>query len=99
MNKEAMKQQIMEALSKKLGASFHVSIQEVLKTNVKLDGLTIMQDGANITPTIYLDPFYKELENGASTDNIAKRILQIYFDSEPCTKHFDCMAFTDFGYV
>lgn len=41
MNKEAMKHQILEALSKKLGDSFHLSIQKVLKTNEKLDGLTI----------------------------------------------------------
>ena len=37
MNKEAMKQQILEALSKKLGDGFHLSIQKVLKTNEKLD--------------------------------------------------------------
>ena len=48
MNKEAMKQQILEALSKKLGNSFHLSIQKVLKTNEKLDGLTIRHGSENI---------------------------------------------------
>lgn len=49
MNKEAMKQLIHEALSKKLGDGFQISIQKVLKTNVKLDGLVILQEGKSST--------------------------------------------------
>lgn len=94
-----MKQQITEALSRKLGASFHISTQKVLKTNVKLDGLSIMQDGGNIAPTIYLDSFYKDLENGTSIDDVARRILQAYFEAEPYTRHFDHTALAHFSYV
>ncbi len=99
MNKEAMQQLILEALSKKLGDSFHISIQKVLKTNVKLDGLTIMQDGETIAPTIYLEPFYKDLENGTSLDDVVNGILRIYSESGIQPLHFDPTSVLDFDHV
>lgn len=99
MNKEAMKQQIQEALSKKLGNGFHVITQKVLKTNVKLDGLVILQEGKNITPTIYLEPFYKDLENGTPLDDVVGSILQVYFRADIHPEHFDLTQISDFGYV
>ena len=99
MNKEAMKQQIQEALSKKLGNGFHVITQKVLKTNVKLDGLVIMQEGKNITPTIYLEPFYKDLEDGTPLDEVVGSILQVYFRADIHPEHFDLTQISDFGYV
>ena len=77
MNKEAMKQQILEILSKKLGDGYHGTLEKVQKTNIDLDGLTILKDGETITPTIYLEPFYKALENGVSVDDATDRILYI----------------------
>ena len=52
MNKEAMKQQILEAVSKRLENGFHVSIQRVYKANHELDGLVIMAEDENTAPTI-----------------------------------------------
>ena len=51
MNREAMKQQILEALSKKLGDGYHGTLEKVQKTNIDLDGLTILKDGETITLT------------------------------------------------
>lgn len=99
MNKEAMQQQIQEALSKKLGNGFQISIQRVLKTNVKLDGLVIMQEGKTITPTIYLEPFYKDLENGTPLDDVVSSILQVYSRADIHPEHFDLTPISDFGYV
>ncbi len=99
MNKEAMQQLILEALSKKLGDSFHISIQKVLKTNVKLDGLTIMQDGETIAPTIYLEPFYKDLENGTSLNDVVNGILRIYSEAGTHPLHFDPTSVLDFDHV
>lgn len=99
MNREAMKQLILEALSKKLGDSFHISIQKVLKTNVKLDGLTIMQDGETISPAIYLEPFYKDLENGTSLDDVVSGIIRIYSEAGIHPWHFDLASVLDFDYI
>lgn len=99
MNKEAMKQLILESLSKKLGDDYHISIQKVLKTNISLDGLTIMENGKNIAQTIYMEPFYEELENGASIHGIVDRILQDYSAVSTCKMHFDIASLNDFGYI
>lgn len=99
MNKEAMKQLIQEALTMKLGDGFQISIQKILKTNVKLDGLVIKQEGKSITPTIYLEPFYKDLENGKPLDDVVGSILQAYSRADIHPEHFDLTQISDFGRV
>lgn len=99
MNREAMKQQIQEALSKKLGDGFRITIQKVFKTNVTLDGLIIMQDGKPFTSTIYLEPFYEELKSDTPLDDVVCNILQTYFKADVHPEHFDLTPITDFGRV
>lgn len=99
MNKETAKQLIRNALSKKLGDGYSISIRQVLKTNQKLDGLTILQEGNIISPAIYLDPFYQDLENGASINDVVKDILQIYSSTKMYPNHFDVTSIQNFGYV
>ena len=99
MNKEAMQQLIVDSLSKRLGEDFHISIHEVLKTNIKLDGLIILKKGDNISPTIYLDSFYKELDNGAFLDGVVDEILYAYFDARIDPSHFDTASIQNFDYV
>lgn len=99
MNKEAMNQLIKEALYKRLGEGFHISIHEVLKTNIKLDGLTILQEGSNIAPTIYLDSFYRDLVNGIPLDDVVNEILRTYYESEICPWNFDITAIRDFNCI
>lgn len=76
MDKKEMRQMIIEALSTKLGDGFIITINEVLKNNFKSDALTIMRKGDNIAPAIYLEPCYRELENGAGIDSITEKILE-----------------------
>ena len=78
MDKETMKQSIIEAISRKLGDEFHISVHTALKTNRKLDGLEIMKEGNRIAPVIYMDNYYKKLENGASIDAVVEDILEKY---------------------
>lgn len=99
MNKETAKQLIRNALSKKLGDGYSISIRQILKTNQKLDGLTILQEGNIISPAIYLDPFYQDLENGASIDDVVKDILQIYSETRMYPSHFDVTSIQNFDYV
>jgi len=83
----------------KLGADYHISVQEFFKTNLKQDGLTILHGGGNCAPIIYLAPFYEELEKGASPDAVADSIIQLYSGSEFDTLNFDVTPVTDFNYV
>ena len=99
MDKEAMNALILESLTKKLGSDYHISIRKALKTNLKLDALVILQDGKNCTPTVYLDPFYEELEKGASIEDVTNGIMQLYFCHGADIQNFDATPITDFNYV
>lgn len=99
MNREKMKQLILAAVSEKLGSGYHGTIQTVLKTNLKLDGLTIFQDGSNIAPTIYLDSFYEDLEKGVFIDDVADRILKAYLGAKDFPWQFDIRSVLDFDCI
>lgn len=99
MNREAMQHQILEALSKKLGDGFHITIQKVLKTNRELDGLLIIAEGGAIGCTIYLEPFYEALAEDVPVDHVVDRILQECHSAESETVHFDTERLSDFDYV
>lgn len=99
MNKEAMKQQIQEALSKKLGDSFRITIQKVFKPNRELDGLLIMAEDETVSPTIYLEPFYEALAGGIPIDHVVERILREYCLAKSGTADFDIEHLKDFEYA
>lgn len=99
MNKEAMKQQIQEALSKKLGDGFHITIQKVFKPNMELDGLLIMAGEEIIGPTIYLEPVYEALDSGTPVEQVVDRILQAYDSARSEALDFDIEHLKDFDYA
>jgi len=78
MNKETMQQLIIKALQKELGDTYSIFIHEVLKTNLVLDGLSILKQGENVSPSIYLNSFYKDLESGIPLTVVINNILSIY---------------------
>ena len=97
MDRKEMQHLITEALSKRLGDGFRICVQQVFKTNLKLDGLTILREGENTAPTIYLDPYYKDLENNVPLDGIAEGILHDYSHAKRHSGRFDITPFLDFN--
>lgn len=71
---------ISKEVSKKLGDCFQIRINTVRKNNnLILTGLTIIQNGINISPTIYLDGYYQEYVNGRTTlKNVADAVMYTY---------------------
>lgn len=62
-----------------MGPDIPVDIHSVLKTNsVRLDALTISPRGELITPTIYLNDFYRQYQNGKPLDTIIREIGDLY---------------------
>lgn len=98
MNKETMQQLIIKALQKELGDTYSIFIHEVLKTNLVLDGLSILKQGENVSPSIYLNSFYKDLENGIPLTVVINNILNIY---KQCSfpGHLDVSKILDFNNV
>lgn len=85
-------EEVREAVERKLGGK--VVVQKVNKNNgLVLDGLTIMTEGVNLSPTIYLNGYYEDyLSDGAV--EVAKRIIAIYEANKP-KESIDISFFTD----
>lgn len=73
-----------------------VTIQSVLKNNgTKYDGLVIIDPILNISPTIYLNPYYHRYLNGVPIEDIYDDILDTYQTYLP-QSDFDISQFVDF---
>ena len=59
---------VQREVEKRAGENYRVKLKDVRKNNgVVLRGITLMQDDSNISPTIYLNPYYDAYENGDTT--------------------------------
>ena len=59
---------VRNEVEKRAGENYHVKLNDVVKNNgIILRGITLMQDDSNISPTIYLNPYYDAYENGDTT--------------------------------
>ena len=73
---EQVKEQIRDYLPEK----FHnaeISVHEIIKNNdCRLDGLSIWTEESNVTPTIYLNPYYAKLQDGAEMEDIHEQAIR-----------------------
>ena len=75
---EQVKSRIQDYLPEKF-ADAHVEITEVVKNNdCILDALMIKTEESNISPTIYLDSYYNQMEDGSRLEDILARIAEVY---------------------
>jgi len=82
-----------------LGEGYEVKLQEVQKNNgVRLLGLLILTEKQNVSPTIYLKPFWEAYENGVTLAELVSRVLQIYREDTPA-ESVDMSFFRDFQQV
>lgn len=55
-----------------------VSIQEVIKSNDRmLSGLTVLREGENFSPSVYLEPFADQVAHGRSLEDALREIAEI----------------------
>lgn len=73
---------MLKDVKRELGTDVTVEVREVYKNNgVLLKGLTITSKESNMSPTIYLNGFYEEFENGKGMDELRNAIIEIYTTS------------------
>lgn len=90
---------VQKAVEKKLGGAYTIRLQEVQKNNgVLLQGLIILAEEKNVSPTIYLNSFWEAYERGIPFSNIIERIMQIYEEDTP-KESIDMSFFKDFEKV
>jgi len=74
-----------------------ISIQTVRKNNsVQYTGLSIRAAGVNVTPIIYLEPFFQRYEEYHDMEEVIDRIMKIYQQNE---FHFDADSIMDFNNI
>lgn len=71
---------VREEVEKMTGDNYRVRLNDVRKNNgVVLKGLTVMQDGSNISPTIYLNSYYDAYEDGLVTlKSVVNDVMDTY---------------------
>lgn len=96
-------QEFLETVRKeaevRLGHGRSAAIHRVLKNNsICLNGLVIMDKEENISPTIYLEPFYEKIKAGEDFELVFKEIMQVYEESR-VKESVDISFFTDYEKV
>lgn len=71
---------VREEVEKRAGEQYTVRINDVRKNNgVILSGLTMMEADSNISPTIYLNHYYEDYEDGRTTlTNVVNDVMDHY---------------------
>ena len=99
MTYQKFKSQICETLQKALGSQVTVTIKDIIKNNgTHMDGLTVFSSMSNLSPTIYLNPYFEQYEKGKSLSDICDDILSAYRANKP-TGNIDITFFTDYDKV
>lgn len=91
----------MNIIRKEVSERFEgcVKIEEIEKNNgLVLHGLTIRIKESNISPNIYLEPFYNDYLNGKKMDEVIEDICKIYSDNK-INNSIDTSFFTNFDNV
>lgn len=96
MNYQEFLTTIKTRLSLQIDSDFTLTIQTFTKNNgTRHEGLIIQNPGLNVSPTIYLKPYYHRYLEGVSMEDICEDILAAYRDNLP-EKDFDTSLFTDY---
>lgn len=97
---EGFKNTIKTLVEKKMGEGYTISLNNVTKNNgIILTGLSIMEDGCNISPTIYLDALYAAYEVGQMTeDEVVEDIIRSY-ERNKTNRQVDMRQFFNYEFV
>lgn len=81
MNKQEFYNKVAEGVKEQLGEDFDVSVQEVVKVNVTLDSLLIRHKSSNVAPSIYLNGYKMQFDDGRSMDSVIGEIISVYTEN------------------
>lgn len=84
MQYEIFKNLVLDQIRGEFQESTEITVHTLKKNNgLTLDGLVILEDGINISPTIYLNFYYEQYKNGTSFSEILSDILEDYRENKP----------------
>lgn len=91
---------VKDEVEKRAGENCRVQVNDVRKNNgVVLRGLTVLQDGINISPTIYLNGYYESYGSGKATlDSVIDDVMNAWHKNK-VDRSVDIGYFTDYERV
>lgn len=99
MNYHAFINDMKARVRAQIDPDIQLQVQKIPRNNgTSYDGLILFNPGRNISPTIYLTPYYHRYLEGVSLEDICSDILSAY-DRQLPLRDFDTSRFTDFSKV
>ena len=96
MNIKEFSKKMQQSIQEYYGENVNVVINEVTKNNgIVLEGMSIMEKEKNISPTIYLNRFLKEYEEGATFAACFRKVIDVYEENRT-THSIDMEFFTEY---
>lgn len=96
MKYEEFLHNVEKEIKKRLEPGYEISIQKFPKNNgIEFDGLVIFNPKLNISPTIYLNPYYHWYLDGTLLEDIYDNIMTTYEARMP-KEDFDTSFFTEY---
>lgn len=90
---------VRQSAEKSAAEGTKVLIQHMIKNNGKeLDGLVMIEPGHNVSPTIYLNGFYRQYQEGREPDDIMREIMCTYEEHKNGIT-FDSVHFNDYEQI
>lgn len=96
MNMERFRDKLMTALREYTGEEAEIRTEGIRKNNgVMLTGIYVYRKGVDVTPTIYLEEYYKRYEEGETFASIMREITGL-LEEKGRVSGFDVSSFTSF---
>lgn len=96
---EEFSELLVEELQESIGESGQVTKSSICKNNgVQLAAVSIMKKDLNISPTIYINDYYREFMDGMKMEEIIEDILRVH-RTHQCEKAFQVEDFMNLEYA
>ncbi len=90
---------IRDSVQKRVGECSDVRLASVLKNNRNcVDTITILRGDSNVSPAIYIAPYYQQYLDGTPIEELAKQIVEFH-GSHSREGRYDLSFYTDFTQV
>ena len=99
MTYKEFKHQLIAALEGRFPSGTSIIIQQIPhNNNFTEDALTILEPGLNISPTIYLEAYFRQLKKGGSFSSVTAQIYS-YYQEHRSSHSIDTSFFTCFDNI
>lgn len=101
MNFDEFTEDVLKEISMKMGEAFQIRKHDVIKNNdVKLTGIEVVKEEADIGSCVYLDELYREYKaDGMKFGEIVDEVYRMILKCEEDAPDFDISGFREWGTV